>query len=168
MEPFVEQNIRDSADYIKLMAESGEAMGARYTKPLPELQAEVVRSAHRHGLKAVAHATSLGDTLEMLHAGVDGLTHTFYDQAPTPELVAVYEEKNAWLNPTLAATGSLTTEGQTTAEKFAHDPRVAGLLSEKDRKSMCECTNMTAETSKLEYAFESVRQLHKAGVDIIW
>ena len=168
VEPFIEQNIRNGADYIKLFAESGKALGGQFNKPSPSLQSEIIRSAHSHGLVAVAHAMCLDDTLEILSLGIDGLAHTFFDQSPTPELIAAYKKTNAWVCPTLTAIGSLTTEGQPLAERLAHDPRVTALLSEDGKASMCECIHFTAETSKLEYAFESVRQLHKAGIDIVW
>ena len=73
------------------------------------------------------------------------------------------------MNPTLAAIGSLTTEGKELAHKFAHDPRVTNeLLGGEERERMCKCMDFKKEGSKVEYAYESVRQLKAAGIDIIW
>jgi imidazolonepropionase-like amidohydrolase len=70
-------------DYIKLMHESGWLMGAKLAQPTVELQRIIVEEARARGYLTVAHATSLQDTLEVLEAGVNGLTHTFCDQPPT-------------------------------------------------------------------------------------
>lgn len=164
---YVKNNVTIGADYIKLMHESGEALGAQFTKPSTELQASIIKEAHEAGRVAVAHALSLKDHMEMLECGIDGMTHAFYDQQPTSEIIEAYKKNNAWLNPTLAAIGSLTLEGQADAEKFAHDDRVNNLLDEEAKSRMCKCMGFHAETSKLEYAYELVRQLHKAGVDVI-
>jgi hypothetical protein len=165
---YIKQNIADGADYIKLMHESGSSMGAQFTKPSVELQEIIIKEAHAAGKVAIAHALAMEDTIEILNAGINGLAHTFYDQAPTQELIDAYKKNNAWLNPTLAAIGSLTTEGQQTAEKFAHDERVQGLIGEQELGRLCQCMNFKKETSKVEYAYESVRQLKANGIDIIW
>lgn len=156
-------------DYMKLMHESGLCMGMKLPKPSLELQRAVVEQTHAQGLKAVAHATCLEDTIEILNAGVDGLTHTFTDQPPNEELIAAYKKNGAHCNPTLAAMGSLTTEGQQMQEKFAHDPRVKDLLGEAEKERMCHCMGFAAKIgAKVEVAYESVRQLKKAGVEIVW
>jgi hypothetical protein len=165
---YLETNLANGADYIKLMHESGAAMGATFTKPSLDLQKTIIRLAHEAGKVTIAHALAMDDHIEILHCGVDGLAHTFYDQPPTKELIDAYRLNNAFLNPTLAAIGSLTTEGKELAEKYAHDPRAEGKLGELERKRMCMCMDFKKEGSKVEYAYESVRQLRAAGIDIIW
>ena len=143
-------------------------MGAEFNKPTVELQKSIIDEAHKHGLKVVAHSTCLDDTLEILEAGVDGMAHTFIDQAPNDKVIAAYKKNNAHCNPTLAAIGSGTTEGQKTQEKFAHDPRVENLLGEKERQQMCMCMAFAKGGATFEHAFETVRQLKKAGIDVLW
>lgn len=169
VEAFLQDNIHGEAkaDYIKLMHESGKSMGWDFTKPTLELQKQVVDGAHAQGRKTVAHATCLEDTLTVLRAGVDGLTHTFYDQPPTQELVNAYKVNNAWLNPTLVTIGSLAKDGLPAQEKFAEHPLVKKHVPQHAIEHMCKCIGFKAETSKLEYAYESVRMLKAAGVDII-
>ncbi|KAF2799781.1 hypothetical protein K505DRAFT_370731 [Melanomma pulvis-pyrius CBS 109.77] len=154
-------------DYIKLMHESGTSMGFKLDYPSVELQKIIVEESNRRGYLTVAHALCVKDTLEVLEAGVNGLTHTICDQPPTQELVDAYKKNNAWLNPTLAAIGSLTTEGQDLQHRFAHDKRVEGLIGEKEIGNLCNCLAMAAKTGKAEYAYESVKMLKKAGVDIV-
>lgn len=167
-ESFVEQNMKDGADYIKILHESGAAMGQSYPSFPKPIQAAVVEASHKRGLVCVAHATSISDTLELLHAGVDGLMHTICDQTPTPELVEAYKLTDAFCCPTLVAMGSFTGEGKETAEAFARDPRVAGMIDEQDKARMSQCMGFGAKGSSVEYAYESVRQLNAAGIDIIW
>ncbi|KAK7183936.1 hypothetical protein DPSP01_011740 [Paraphaeosphaeria sporulosa] len=154
-------------DYIKLMHESGTSMGWPLAKPSVGLQRIIVDEASKRGHLTVAHATSLQDTLEVLEAGVHGLTHTICDQPPTQELVDAYKRRNAWVNPTLATMGSLTGEGRELQDRFAHDPRVKGLIDESAVHNLCNCMGFAAQHGKVEYAYESVRMLKEAGVDIL-
>ena len=149
------------------MHESGASMGADFPKPTVELQAAVISATHAAGKVAVAHALALADTIEVLSAGVDGMTHTFYDAAHTPELVAAYKKNGAWVNPTLAALGSLTTEGKQYAEKFAHDERVQAMIGEAERERLCMCMNFKTAASKIQYAYDTVKALKAEGVPVI-
>ncbi|KAK4499261.1 hypothetical protein PRZ48_009774 [Zasmidium cellare] len=165
---YIQDRLKEGVDYIKLMHESGTVMGHEFNKPSVELQKAVIDEAHKHGLTVVAHATCLADTLEILEAGVDGMTHTFIDQPPTPALIEAYKKNNAHCNPTLAAMGSGTTEGKATQEKFAHDPRVQHLIAKNERDQMCKCMSFAqSKGATCENAYESVRQLRKAGVPVI-
>lgn len=64
--------------------------------------------------------------------------------------------------------GSLTKEGHAEQEGYAHDPRVQQLLGEAEKHRLCMCMGMANETSKAAYAYDSVRQLKAAGIDIVW
>jgi hypothetical protein len=168
VEEYLATNISNGADYIKLMHESGSAMGASFTKPSLDLQKTIIDLAHKAGKVTIAHALAMNDHIEILSCGIDGLAHTFYDQPPTAKLIEAYKANNAFLNPTLAAIGSLTTEGKKLAEKYAHDPRADGRLGEAERARMCKCMDFKKEGSSVEHAYESVRQLKAAGIDIVW
>ncbi|OCK75243.1 hypothetical protein K432DRAFT_429545 [Lepidopterella palustris CBS 459.81] len=168
VEAYLDMNSKEmEMDYVKLMHESGTAMGMSFPHPTEELQRMITSAAHARGYLTVAHALALEDTLTVLRAGVDGLTHTFYDQAPTEELVAAYKKNNSWLNPTLVAIGSLTTEGKALQERYAEDERVQALVGEKELSGLRRCMSMTKEGSKVQYAYDSVRVLKEAGVDIV-
>ena len=170
-EPFIKRALADGADYIKLMHEAGRAIGIQaglINQPRAEVQAAIVRAAHKHGLKVVAHALSLQDTLEVLRAGVDGLAHTFFDEPITPEIIDLYKRNNAWVNPTLVAAGSLTCESKEIVKIFSEDDRVKSRISTEDIQLMHRCLHMKSPGAKWEYAIDSVRQLKAAGIDIIW
>ena len=167
VDEYIRQCVTDGVDYIKLMQESGKALGVNYPHPTQELQAMIISAAHANGLKTVAHALCIDDTLTVLRAGVDGMAHTFFDQSPTEEVIAAYKKNNAWCCPTLVAVGSLTTEGQALSERFAHDPRVASKLSKHAQDSLCQCMNRHAKDSSFKYAVESVRMIKESGIDVI-
>ena len=150
------------------MHESGSVMGQAFNLPSLSLQSAVVKGAHEHSLLAVAHSLCLEDTLAILKTGVDGMAHTFADKPPTEELLEAYKKNGAFCVPTLGALASTTTEGKTIQHLFAHDPRVGGMIEETQRENMCRCMEFAAKTSKIENAYESVRQLRAAGIDILW
>lgn len=164
---YVRDRVAEGVDYIKLMHESGAFMAAEFAKPSLDLQKAVIEEAHQHGLMTVAHATCLEDTVEILEAGVDGLTHMFVDRVADQRVVDAYKRRGAHCNPTLACMGSSTTEGQALQEKFAHDPRVRHLLGEAERDRMCMCMGFAKGRGKVSNAYESVKVLKKAGVPIV-
>ena len=143
-------------------------MGQSFNVPSLSLQSAVERAAHEHGLLAVAHSLCLEDTLAILQTGVDGMTHTFADQPPSKELLEAYKMNDAFCVPTLGALASATTEGKTLQHSFAEDPRVANLIDETQKENMCRCMEFAVKTSKMEHAFESVRQLKAGGIDVLW
>lgn len=70
-------------------------------------------------------------------------------------------------NPTLVAVGSLTTEGQQEQERYAHDPRVTKFMNSQGKQNLCRCMALANDNSKVEYAYQSVRELKAVGIDII-
>ena len=142
-------------------------MGQKFNLPSIELQTAVIKAAHKHGLLTAAHALTLEDTLAILGAGVDGLAHTFFDAPPTPELIQAYKVNNAFCIPTLSVHGSVTGEGAPIAASFANDPRAQGKIDDAGIATMCACIHIGAQAGKVENAYESVRQLKAAGIDIL-
>ena len=167
-ETFILQRIQDGSDYIKLLQESGKTWGWDLPKPTIDLQKALIDMAHKHGLKCVAHAMSLEDTLLVLRAGIDGMAHTFCDARITDEIVAAYKANNVWVCPTLAATGSMTTEGSNGQKRIARDQRVKSLVGEEESDRLCTCMGVCHGRGKLEYAVESIKVLKEAGIDVVW
>lgn len=173
--PHVKAQAAHGASYIKLFHESSKSLiFPELPRPSLEVQRAVVAAAKAltPPLPTVAHALCYDDTLEILSCGVSGLTHTFTDRAPTPELLAAYQKANAHCNPTLAALGSLTTEGKDLQHAFAHTDLAKRLLlpAEPDaQEHLCACMSMSpaSATNTVSNAYETVRQLHAAGVPIV-
>lgn len=134
-----------------------------------ELQSALVEASHKHNLLAVAHATNLEETKLVLRAGVDGLAHTFLDQPPTEELIALYKKNNAFLIPTLCTIASITGEEQDIREHFARHPIVTSrsILDEATTKCMASALGLKPPGVAMENGYESVRALKEAGIDIV-
>ena len=143
-------------------------MGQNFAMPSIELQTAIIKAAHSHGLVTAAHSLVLDDTIAILGAGVDGMAHTFCDEPPNQELIQAYKANNSFLIPTLIVHGSLTGDGASIAASFASDPRAQGKIADAEKTIMCKCLEIAKQTGKTEYAYESVRQLKAAGIDILW
>lgn len=95
-EAYIENRVsEDKVDYIKLMHESGSGLAVVTKLPDIKLQEAVIKAAHAHDLLVVAHALAHDDTVAILKAGADGMTHTFCDKPPTKELIEAYKLNNA-------------------------------------------------------------------------
>jgi imidazolonepropionase-like amidohydrolase len=86
---FVDKQIANGADYIKVFIEDGTTIG------FPGLRATSIKTliaavneAHRLGKMAIAHVTTVEGGEKAISAGVDGLAHLFFDRQPTPGLIA--------------------------------------------------------------------------------
>jgi imidazolonepropionase-like amidohydrolase len=131
-----------------------------------ELQTAVIEAAHKHGLLALAHATNLDETLLVLKAGVDALTHSFSDKLPTPELTEAFKRNNAFLIPTLAVVSSLTGEEQELRDKFAAKA-TPEQLTDPVKKNMVACLKLRVEDATIKNAYAQIKQLKAAGIDIV-
>jgi imidazolonepropionase-like amidohydrolase len=169
-EAYVKEQKSNGANYIKLMQENCCALGMP-TNAIPvatlELQTAVVKAAHDQGLPVVGHALSVDMTEIVLKSGADGLTHTFIDQPPPRSIIDLYKQTGAFVIPTLCALSSLTNEFQDRRDKFADLGRKKGILDEFSQQNMKEFLGMKDPAAKVEYAFETLKQLRKEGVDIV-
>jgi hypothetical protein len=148
--------------------ESGKSWGWELPIPAFELQKAVVDAANRQSLKCVAHAMTLADILTVLRAGVDGMAHTFCDGPTTSELIAAYKVNNAWVCPTLAAIGSMTTDGAADQKRIAFDDRMVSVVGQEESDRICTYMGSCVGRGKLEYAIDSVKVLLEEGIDIVW
>ena len=84
---FVDKQIAQGADYIKIFIEDGTCIGF---PGLPVLNDETlnatIKEAHRNGKMAIAHVTTAEGGRRAIAAGVDGLAHIFFDSQPSPNL----------------------------------------------------------------------------------
>lgn len=165
IKPF-ELLIPQTHSYIKLMQETGHTINLPFpTIPIPtpsiDVQKAIVKAAHKHNVLAVAHAISEQDTLQVLEAGVDGLTHAC-NETLTPRLLDAHKRSNAFVVPTLVVHASSSGEEQESRERFASG------LTNGERQHMCSCLNISRDVFSMQKASENVRILKAAGIDIIW
>lgn len=161
--------IRDGADYIKILHESGSPFAMQLPRMPTAVIEAIMEEAHGEGMTVLAHAFTMDDTMEVLSLGIDGTAHVAFDKPPTEELIDAFRINVAFCIPTLTVIGSCTTEGRDWQERYARDPRIQGLLAEAGRQKLCQCSAMTsANDGSLQNGIETVKRLKNAGVDIIW
>jgi len=86
---FVNKQVANGADYIKIFIEDGTTIGFPGLKVTSnEILLASVKEAHRLGKMAIAHVTTVEGGQKAISAGVDGLAHLFFDRQPDQELVA--------------------------------------------------------------------------------
>ena len=183
-EDFVLSNKAFGADFIKLMQvlnptasylrisltsdqEDGKATGfTNVPVATLELQKAVSEAAHKHDLLVLAHATNLDATLTVLRAGTDGVAHGFRDQPPNAEVIDEFKRRNAFLIPTLVISCSSTAEEQGLREHFAAKA-TPDQLPEEFKANMLKPLGISKSRGTVENAYDLVRQLKAAGVDIV-
>jgi imidazolonepropionase-like amidohydrolase len=167
---YVRRNKEEGADYIKLFQENCRCF-ATPTGSIPtatlDLQKAITQAAHAEALLVLAHANSVEATEIVLDAGVDGLTHTSVDQPPPLSLIERYQRTNAFVIPTLTALSTLTGEAQDFRDKFATIAEKQQLVDKVTLELMRKSVSWNDKDAKFDYAVQSVRALHDAGIDIV-
>lgn len=142
-------------------------IGTPIPVPSPELQAAVVKAAHKHDLITVAHALSQRETILALEAGVDGLAHCFCDEVPSQHLVEAYKKNNSFLIPTLVLAASMTGEENEHSKELEGCELSSKLLSEESKSCFCRKAMMAGKDCRVEFAYQTVKLLKENGVDIV-
>lgn len=142
-ERFVTDRIGDGVDYLKILVEDPKQPG---TKALPpQTVTALVRAAHDHGLRVVAHATSETTYQIALDAGVDIVTHVPMQSVLSDGL----HRESLIASPTLVM--------------------MRGMCESLSRKPLLRILSTLRIIPRLDYANSraSVRRLHEAGVPIL-
>ena len=161
---FVDGRIAEGADYIKIMIEDGRALGTSLPALPPEVIAATVRAGHERGKMVLAHAMTIAATEIALDAGVDGLTHLFFDRPHTDTVIARIADSGTFVVPTLTVLASIT--GQRAGADLANDPRVRPKLSTVWIDQLSR-TMSYLDQANFGYALDAVAALRAAGVEIL-
>jgi imidazolonepropionase-like amidohydrolase len=146
MRKAVRQQLRDGADYIKIMATGARSVDREDPEPAQMTRDEVVAvvdEAHRLGIRVAAHAEGLGGTRIAVEEGVDTIEHGL-SLHRAPDLLDRMADGGIVLVPTLTTFDDL-------AERFA-DAFTPRLVDQAKRQ---------AEEARL-----TVRAAQTAGVTI--
>jgi imidazolonepropionase-like amidohydrolase len=161
---FVDDRIGEGADYLKVIAENGHVLGVSVPPVPPEVLAATVDAGHARGKMVLAHAMTLAATEQVVAAGVDGLTHVFFDTAHTPQIIERIAESGVFVVPTLSVLASIT--GQSAGRNLACDPRVQAKLPSVWLDNLSQ-TFHTMPDQNFTAALATVAALHRAGVDVL-
>ncbi len=155
----------EGSDFIKIVREDLSAYGPRR---LPSLDAEharaVIDAAHARDLRAVVHASTLEAAREAIRDGANGLVHVFQDRIADAEFVALAQQRDAFVVPTLTVIAGISGEASTLVD----DPLIEPWLSPGQRGTLESAMSFGATRGVLiSNARESVRRLHAAGIMIL-
>lgn len=161
---FVDKQVANGADYIKLFIEDGSTIGFPGLTVLDDATLlATVNEAHKLDKIVIVHVTTLEGGERAVAVGVDGFGHLFFDRQITPELVADMKSSDVFVIPTLVTISSAFGND---ASALASDPRVSSRLSQEWLDALSRSMNVYPQ-GNLEDVYASVMTLHNAGVDIL-
>ncbi|MEP6714256.1 MAG: amidohydrolase family protein [Terriglobia bacterium] len=118
VEPAVAEQARKHVDVIKFWTDDN--MGKAKRMPYDICKA-IIDSAHRHGIRVVAHVFYLEDAQHLADYGIDGLAHIVRDQPVDQKLIASMKRHHTWqVASTLSREFSLAVFAKT--PDFLSDP----------------------------------------------
>jgi imidazolonepropionase-like amidohydrolase len=117
-EPAVAQEARKNVDIIKFWTDDNYGTAKRMPNDIAKA---IIDSAHKHGLRAIAHVFYLEDAKHLADDGIDALAHSVRDKPVDAELINSMKRHGTWLAaPTLSREAALF--AYTTSPSFLSDP----------------------------------------------
>lgn len=163
---FVDARIAEGSDYIKIIYDDGSAYGISIPTLTKEELAAVIAAAHNRHKIAIVHIGSQAGARDAIEAGADGLAHTFEDEPPSPDFIALVKKHHAFVVPTLSVNESVA--GLPAGASLVSDPRLSPYLNASVIANLKKTFPRGAnDKTNFDYALASVRALHAAGVPIL-
>ncbi|MFD8493041.1 amidohydrolase family protein [Amycolatopsis sp. NPDC059657] len=163
---FVAARHAEGSDHLKLALEDVHLITGARIPVLSETQVRgLVAAAKRNRMPSVAHATRQDMARTALSAGVTGLVHLFSDAEIADDVVRLAVRSGAFVTPTLTLWSALGSVQNPATKSVITDPRVAPLLSAKQR-GFLDAPWGFERPGVLETASRNVVKLHAAGVPI--
>jgi imidazolonepropionase-like amidohydrolase len=169
VEPAVAEQARKHVDLVKFWTDDnfGKAKRMPY-----DIAKEIIDSAHRHGLRAVAHVFYLEDAKRLTDFGVDALVHIVRDQPVDQALISSMKRHNTWqAASTLSREVALT--AYTKTPDFIADPFftrgvtpdvITALRNEETQKKNASDPNLAKYAHSLEIGKKNLKALADGGV----
>ncbi|KAI9151247.1 hypothetical protein HJFPF1_08446 [Paramyrothecium foliicola] len=166
--PFVRLQIEEhGASYIKIFHELGDTLGMDLPHLSTDVRRAIVDAAHDAGKIVVGHALSHSGAMDLLEAGVDGLTHIFLDEPPNDRFVQSMLSRKVHCSPTLSLCASQTSEKQEWQEEFGQDSFAHKMLIGAADNKPLGLAKEQHPAASVEHAYKTTRALYRAGVTII-
>ena len=146
------------------MHEVGDTLNMDMPKPNIDIWKAVVAAAHARGLVVVGHAYSHQGAVDLLTAGLDGLTHMFLDKPPSDDYIKLALSNSAHCNPTLTGNASQSKQGYKLQVEFTADPFAQEMLFDTTPRKYLGLANDRAD---IEHSYNSTKALYAAGVPLI-
>jgi imidazolonepropionase-like amidohydrolase len=169
VEPAVAEQARKRVDVVKFWTDDNFGK----VKRMPyEISKAIIDSAHRHGLRAVAHVFYLEDAKRLTEDGVDGLAHIVRDKPVDQELINSMKRHNTWqIASTLSREVALTAYAKT--PDFLSDPFftrsvtpdvIATLKSAENQQKIAADPNLDKYAQSLAIGKKNIKALADGGV----
>ncbi|WP_370949914.1 amidohydrolase family protein [Amycolatopsis sp. cg5] len=163
---FVAARHAEGSDHLKLALEDVHLITGARLPVLSEAQVRgLIAAAKRHDMPSVAHATRQDMARTALAAGITGLVHLFSDAEIADDVVRLAVRSGVFVTPTLTLWSALGSLRNPATKSVITDPRVAPLLSAKQR-GFLDAPWGFERPGVLETASRNVAKLHAAGVPI--
>jgi imidazolonepropionase-like amidohydrolase len=169
---FVAERVAEGADYIKIIVEDPQSMGAAALDGATI--AALVEAAHRAGRKTIAHVTTIAAFELAAHAGVDILTHAPIDRAVNEQQASSLAAQGIIAVPTLTMmrqvsglAGRLPTHG--TQVSYAHAQSTVAALHQAGVRILAgtdanQAPNSPAQVPHGESLHDELALLVEAGL----
>ncbi|RAK61789.1 amidohydrolase [Phenylobacterium hankyongense] len=158
-------------DIIKLWLD--DELGTMPKMP-PEITKAIIDSAHKRGLRAVAHVFYLQDAKRLVAQGIDGFAHSVRDKPIDQELIDGMKRHGTWqLAETLSREASMFAYGE--RAPFLDDPffkrgvsaQTLKILADAQRqKTVASAPHFHDYPAFLQTAEQNLGRLRAAGVPI--
>nr|MBA3891275.1 amidohydrolase family protein [Gemmatimonadaceae bacterium] len=163
---YVADRVADGSEWIKVAVDDFGTYGGRRATLDSATVAAIVREAHAHNLKVVAHVASLAAARAVIGAGVDGLVHIWTDRTPPAAFLDLMRARGTFVIPTMTVTTSLSGTGGSAA--LAADPRVAPMITPADEQNArASFTPNDRWTASIDSANASLASLVRAGIPLL-
>jgi imidazolonepropionase-like amidohydrolase len=159
---FVEQRLAQGADYLKIIAAPGGLWPSLDRGTISAL----VAAAHRRGLVAVGHVSSLAGLEDVVAAGIDVVAHVPFDVELSEAVIERIARAGIAVGPTLATVEN--TLGMQCGRAVLDDERLEPFLGVRARGSASGAEqNRGGRMPPYARAEHNVRLLARAGVPLI-
>jgi imidazolonepropionase-like amidohydrolase len=169
VEPAVAEQARKHVDIIKFWTDDNLGKAKRMPN---EMSKEIIESAHRHGIRVIAHVFYLEDAKRLTEFGVDALAHIVRDKPVDQELINSMKRHNTWqAAATLSREVALTVYTKT--PDFISDPFftkgvtpdvITTLRSAEYQQKMASDPNLQKYKESLEIGKKNLKALADGGV----
>jgi len=169
VEPAVAEQANKKVDIIKFWTDDN--YGAVKRMPY-DIAKAIIDSAHKHGLRAIAHVFYLEDAKHLADDGIDAFAHSIRDKAVDSALIDSMKRHGTWLaSPTLSREFALSSYSKTPA--FASDPFftrgipadiLKTIKSPEYQKKVAADPHLAQYPVKLDIEKKNLKALADAGV----
>ncbi|MBV1910550.1 MAG: amidohydrolase family protein [Kangiellaceae bacterium] len=163
---FVTQRIDQGADYIKAVYNSADAKQHFFPSISKAILQALITAAHRQDKMLVVHVDNLNSAREAISMGANGIIHSFMDQVADDAFIALMQERNAFIIPTLTVQASFTQQSSGLA-LLKSETNLTYLNKLQRQQLKANFPDFGIPKDNLKKAFESVRKLSNAGVLIL-